>query len=613
MSEQLLPYYDRELTWVRKSARDFAEAHPKMASRLRLGGDGRSEDPHVERLIEAFAFSCARIRHKLDDGFPEITDAMLGVLYPHYQAPVPSMAIVQLGLDRGQGDLVAGQPVPRGSTVETEPIDGDPCRFRTCYDVNVLPLEVTRAALGSIPFNPPEAARRARATAMLRIGVRGYAPSIPLAKYRMPSLRFYLEGQAQHTQLLYELLFNNTAEVCLARPDGKSEPVMLGSSALRPVGFEQDEAVLPAPSRSFPGYRLLSEYFCFPAKFLFVEVTGLDAERLGGFEGEMEIQVFLTASSPRLEQNVEAGTFRLGCTPVVNLFEQRAEPIALNHTGYEYRIVPDARRPMAMEVFSVESVTATSPRNEHVHFAPFYSHQHGAEASERTAFWYATRRPAGRTGRRVDPGTDVFLSLVDMGFSPAAPPDWTLDVRTVCLNRDLPQRLPFGGGQPRLTLQGGGPVTQVGCLTQPTATLRPALKQGALWRIISHLTLNYLSLVDGDEGGDALKEILTLYDLHDSPETQSRIGSITAIEARRAVFRAGADMAGGFCRGLEVTVQFNRERFSDHGLFLFASVLERFLALYCTINSFTQMVATTEQRTGEFHRWPPRAGEQPLL
>ena len=613
MSEPLLPYYDRELTWVRKSAQDFAEAHPKMASRLRLGGDGRSEDPHVERLIEAFAFSSARIRHKLDDGFPEITDAMLGVLYPHYQAPVPSMAIVQLGLDRGQGDLVAGQQVPRGSMIETEPIEGDACRFRTCYDVNVLPLSVVSASLGAMPFTPPEAARRARAAAVLRIALRGYAPSIPLAKYQMPAIRFYLDGQVQHTQLLYELLFNNTVEVALARPDGKGGAVTLGPGALRPVGFDQHEAVLPAPARSFPGYRLLSEYFCFPAKFLFFELTGLEPRLLADFGGEVELQVFLTASNPQLEQNIEARTFRLGCTPVVNLFRQRAEPIALNQMQWEYRIVPDARRPMAMEVYSVDSVVATSPRGEQVSFAPFYSHQHAAELSDRTAFWYATRRPAGRTGRRIDPGTDVHLSLVDLGFSPAAPADWTLDVHTTCLSRDLPQRLPFGGGQPHLSLHGGGAVTQVQCLTQPTATLRPPLKQGALWRIMSHLTLNYLSLVDADEGGEAIREILSLYDLHDSPETQARIGSIRSIRARRAVFRAGGDMPGGFCRGLEVTVQFDRDRFSDNGLFLFASVLERFLALYCTINSFTQMVATTEQRAGEFHRWPPRAGEQPLL
>ncbi len=613
MSEQLLPYYDRELTWIRKSAQDFAEAHPKMAGRLRLGGDGRSEDPHVERLIEAFAFSCARIRHKLEDGFPEITDAMLGVLYPHYQAPVPSMAIVQLGLDRGQGDLVAGQQVPRGSMIETEPIEGNACRFRTCYDVNVLPLSVVSASLGAMPFTPPEAARRARASAVLRIALRGYAPSIPLAKYHMPTLRFYLDGQAQHTQLLYELLFNNAVEVALARPDGKGEAVTLGPGALRPVGFDLDEAVLPAPARSFPGYRLLSEYFCFPAKFLFFELTGLEPGLLADFGGEVELQVFLTASNPQLEQNIEARTFRLGCTPVVNLFRQRAEPIALNQMQWEYRIVPDARRPMAMEVYSVDSVAATSPRGEQVPFAPFYSHQHAAELSDRTAFWYATRRPAGRTGRRIDPGTDVYLSLVDLGFSPAAPADWTLDVHTTCLSRDLPQRLPFGGGQPLLSLHGGGPVTQVQCLTQPTATLRPPLKQGALWRIISHLTLNYLSLVDADEGGEAIREILSLYDLHDSPQTQARIGSISAVRARRAVFRAGGDMPGGFCRGLAVTVQFDRDRFSDNGLFLFATVLERFLALYCTINSFTQMVATTEQRAGEFHRWPPRAGEQPLL
>lgn len=611
MSDELLSYYNRELTFVRQLGAEFAEAHPKIAGRLLLDPQG-TEDPHVERLIEAFAYLNARIRRKLDDEFPEIAEAMLGVLYPHYLLPIPSMAIVQFVLDRGQAELVAGHTIPPESMLEAESPDGEPCRFRTCYPVTLWPIQVVSASLSGRPFVAPAIGRAAEAAAVLRLQLQCFSKEVAFRQLAARSLRFYLHGQSQHVYALYELIFNSTLSVAVADGPRDPEPVLLSPENIRPVGFERDEGMLPYPARSFLGYRLLTEYFAFPQKFLFFELTGL-GPKVFKPSNILEVFLYLNRTTVDLEQNVSGEMFRLGCTPVVNLYRQRAEPIALSHTEPEYRVVPDARLPLAREVYSIERVVATSPDHQEVEFQPFYSFKHAAARQPQKTFWHAVRRSSAEGGAKGDQGTDVYLWLVDLGFSPSVPAEWTLDVETICLDRDRPRRLPFGEGQPVLRLAGGGPLARIECLTRPTATLRPALRHGVLWRLISHLSLNHLSLADSQEGADALREILKLYDFIDSAETRAMIEGILSVQARRVVGRASGERQAAFCRGLEVTIHFDEDRFIGSGVFLLACVLERFLGLYCSINSFSRLVATTTKREGELRRWPPRAGETVLL
>jgi type VI secretion system protein ImpG len=612
MSDELLPYYNRELSYIRRLAAQFAQAHPKIAGRLRLGPDS-SEDPHVERMIEAFAFLNARVRHKLDDEFPEITEALLGVLYPHYQAPVPSMAIVQLELDPGQNQLTAGFTLPRDATIETELIDGEPCRFRTCYPVTLWPIDVQAVSLHQAPFRAPTTPHSTGAASVLSLSLACRDTEVLFSALTMGSLRFFLKGQAQHVYRLYELIFNNTLEVALADSADDEAPILLERDCIKPVGFARDEGMLPYTARSFLGYRLLTEYFAFPLKYLFFDLA-LSPALLSRIGNRLEIFFYLDQSAPDLENNVSTDTFRLGCSPMVNLYRQRADPIALTDTDYEYRVVPDERHPLANEIYSIDRVTASSPDGEQVEYRPFFSILHGAEDRTGPAYWHAMRRPGENKEKPGDHGTEVYLSLVDLDLLPVGHADWTLDVETTCLSRDLPHRLPFGGDQPRLQLsEGGALVSRVVCLTAPTRTLRPAMRRGALWRLISHLSLNHLSLVDDGDKAQALREVLKLYDFADSPETRKMIEGVLHIHHRRVVGRVRGDHSGAFCRGVEVTVQFDEERFSGSGLFLFATVLERFLSLYCSINSFTKFIATSKGREGELRRWPPRMGEKILV
>ncbi|MBV9928141.1 MAG: type VI secretion system baseplate subunit TssF [Acidobacteria bacterium] len=618
MRDELYGYYERELTFLRQMGAEFAQKYPKVAGRLQLEPN-ECDDPHVERLIEAVAFLAGRVHLKVDDEFPEVTESLLNVLYPHYLAPIPSMAIAQFMLNPVDGAVTGGHTVERGTQLHSPLVEnkGNRCRFRTCYPVDLWPLAVTSASLESLA---PADAHGKWAEAVVKIGVRSLGG--PLSELKrgaeeqkrpIDRLRFYLNGESQLVYPLYELLFNNLVRVELRPADATDESPAPVPGGLRAVGFEPDEGLLPYTPRSFAGYRLLTEYFAFPDKFLFFDVTGLDEAGRAGFGDRFEIALFLRNVSRIHSSSVKADTFQLGCTPIVNLFSKDAEPIQLNHQQHEYRVVPDAHHQTTTEVYSIESVVAIAPGLEKSReFHPFYSLRHAYARDQEQAFWYATRRPSQR---EHDPGTEVYLSLVDLKFDVRAPASEVITVRTLCTNRDLPGEVDIEGPKGVLDIEGAGPVSRLRFLKGPTGTLRPPPRRGAHWRLISHLSLNHLSIVGGDGRGapDALQEILLLYDFMDSAATRRQIAGIEKVTSRRVVRQTGSRIGTGFVRGVETTVEFDEDQYRGGGVFLLAAVLERFLGLYVSLNSFSQLVAKTRQREGYLKQWPPRAGEQTLL
>lgn len=611
MSDELLPYYNEELAYIRQMGAGFALRHPAVAAQLRVGPNG-SDDPHVARLLQGFAYLTARVRRKIDDQFPELTDAMLSVLYPHYLAPVPSMMIAQMSLGQDQAGLAAGYAVPRGTGVDTDAIEGEPCRFRTCYDLKLFPLSVVGATLGRSQVQSSKVNIPTGTQGVLRLRLESFGDDAPVSKLDFNTLRFHISGQPEESRLLYELLFNHLIDVQACAGAHNSPGLPIGVEDVTPAGFEDDEAILPYPAQSFPGYRLLSEYFSLPEKFLFFDVK-IDASVRAAMGRKMDLYFFLNRAATEIENSVTAGTFRLGCTPLVNLFSQATEPVDLTHRQLEYRVVPDAHRPKAMEVYSVDRVASTDSRAQVTEYAPFFSIRHGVAQQEQKTFWHGSRRPAEPADGSVDEGTEVYLSFTDLGFNAQSPADTSIDVQTTCLNRDLPSQLPFGPGQPAMSLRDGGLVSKIECLTPPSRTYRQPTNRAAMWRVVSHLTLNHLSITGGADGARALREILSLYARGDRPDTDAKLQSILSTSSRRIVARAGGQAPGAFVRGVEVTIHFDESKFSDRGLFLFASVLDRFLGAYCSINSFTQLVATSQQRNGEVRRWPRRAAEQTLL
>jgi type VI secretion system protein ImpG len=606
MSDPLLPYYNRELTALRRLGAAFAEAHPKIAGRLRLAPDS-VDDPHVERLLEGVAFLGARVQHRLDDEFPELTDALLGVLYPHYLAPFPSCAMMQFHCP---ADRDGPAQLPAGLALDAEPVRGDRCRFRTAWPQTLWPIEIETVKLSALPLaSVPPNPLAPRAVSALRIGLRCLGQGATFAGLGLDRLRCFLRGPHSVSLPLLELLGAHVLSVAYADGAADPAPAILPPSAVAPVGFAPQEALLPWPARSFSGFRLLSEYFAFPDKFLFVDFTGIDRKTLLRAGDRLEIVVYLDRHQPELERLVGVDSLALGCVPVVNLFPQHCEPIPLSHAEIEYRVVPDARRPSALEVWQVEAVHEARADGGSRPWQPFYRlAQADGEVVEATASYQAVRRSSSIGG------SETFVAPYDAEFDLEDPTDRVLSVDALCFNRDLPAELPFGNGHPAFTLtEGHAAIARLRCLTAPTPTLRPALRDARFWRLVSHLSLSHLSVTDGAHGAQALREVLRLYDLHDTAESRSVIDGLIAVTAKPGVARVPGARAGAFCRGLDVTLEFDARVWQGSGLYLLASVLDRFLALHATVNSFVRTSAVLRGRSGAAASWPARSGTRTLL
>ena len=611
MADELLPYYEKELAFIRQLGSEFAEEHPKIAGRLGINSD-TIEDPHVSRLIESFAYLNARIQHKLDDDFPELSDALLNVLFPHYQRPFPSTTIVQFIGDEEQLDST--YHLAKNTLLETEQFQGENCRFSTIYPTELLPVKLIEAGLIGRPFSTPGSSDVKGAGGVLRLSLQTYTEEISFGELQPKKLRFYLKGQPQHINPLYQMLLSDCHNIVMSLGDGDSSPCFLGKNAIRPVGFGIDEGLLPYPESSFLGYRLLTEYFVFPDKFMFIDIIGLAGNIPLDAGNQLDLYIYLGSSDVELEHNISEETFMLGCTPAINLFEHRSDPIKLDHTQLEYQVIPDARRPLGYEVYSVDKVTATSATGEEEDYLPFYGLTHKYQDSSSYSYWFANRRSSKMSAYHRDDGSDVFLSLVDLDFNPNIPQDRTLIIESTCSNRNLPEKLPFSSTQPKLQgVDCAPPVERIRCVTQPSTVVRPAMRNHARWRLISHLNLNHLSLTGRDDATGALQEILRLYDFKESSVTRGLIESILSVQARPISAPLNIDGHATMCRGMEVEITLDDSQLTGSSAYLFASVLEHFFALYCSINSFTRVLVKLKSKEGYLKKCPPRAGEKILL
>jgi len=606
LADRLLPYYNQELIAIRRLAAEFADAHPKIAGRLRLSPDA-VDDPHVARLLDGVAFLSARAQARLDDEFPELTDTLLNVLYPHYLAPFPSCAIVQM---TPKPDVQIGVEIPAGFVLDTESVRGQSCRYRTASKIKLWPLKVESARLMGLPFTAPVNPLATGAVAVLRLVLTTLNPEAKIATLGLDSLRLFLRGNQVTALPMFEALAGHALSVAVTDGGADTNPVLLPKTSIQSVGFAPEDALLPWPARSFAGFRLLSEYFAFPQKFMSLDITGLDAKSMLASGNRLEIFVYLARSSAELERNVGAETFALGCAPMVNLFPHRCEPINMDHAATEYRVLPDARRSGVMEVWSVTQVREIRADTTSRLWRPFYRLARADGDEGDGGFYTEMRRHAGAAVG----GTDMFLAPYDPQFDPRAKADSILSVEALCLNRDLPSELPFGGGHPRLSAPApNAAIAQISCLTPPTPTLRPELRARGAWRLISHLSLGHLSVTGGPAGAVALREVLRLYDLRDTAETRAACEALLAINATPGTARVPGSRLGAYCRGLDVELEFEPRAFASAGLYSLSAVLERFLALHASVNSFVRTTVKLRGRTDPEARFPARSGTRALL
>jgi type VI secretion system protein ImpG len=597
--DESLRYYLDELAYLRRMGQEFARLYPKIAARLEIA-NGLSTDPHVERLIESFAFLTSRLERRLDLELPEISATLLGVLFPNLVNPVPPLSIARFEVDPAQGKMTTGRTIPRHTRLFSQTRDGHVCRFRTAYPVELWPLAVTAVDLQ--PRSAHSALdRRHDVAAVLR--VRLEARGTTLAELPLRRLRFHIHGEATLAGALYDLFGHALAGVALVQGNGAA-PVFLPPDALTLAGFGEDEDVIPGSPASHPGYRLLQEYVQFPAKFHFFDVTGLERARQGS---SLDL-LFLFRQSPSARLPVEHDTILLGCTPVQNLFYRTTEPIRVDQRRVEYRLVGDLRREAITEIHSIQAVSQSSDAAKTTaEIQPFFSFRHAPGDAPHTVFWHARR---ASTGRADLAGSDMWIGFVDLEFRPASPPAQVVYAHTLCTNRELAVQLPAGA---LLQIEEAAPITRITCLARPTDTAYPAFGGATLWKLVSALSLNHLSLANGETSLDALKEILRLYNLSGSPFIDRQIAGISEMHAQPMAGRIGSEAWRGFCRGTQVTLVFDETQYVGGSAVLFASVLHHFFSLHAGVNSFTRVVMKSLQREQEWKRWAPLAGAQQVL
>lgn len=626
MDPRLLRHYNLELQHLREMGAEFAQQFPKVAARLGMSGL-EVADPYVERLLEGFAFLTARVQLKLDAEFPRFTQTLLEIVYPQYLAPTPSMVVAQLLPDAEDPAVATGtRVVPRGATMQGTTVGDErtSCEFRTAHDVTLWPIEIAAASYFSfapdLPLNSLPMTERVKGGVRLKLRTRN---GMRFSQLPLNRLTFYLTGAEGVAHRLYELCVGNVVGM-LAIPGGPANASsdFVRPSHLRAVGFDDREALLPVSLRSFQGYRLLQEYFAFPQRYRFFEVTGLAPAVRRARGSEIELVLLFGRGEAMYESIVDASNFALFCTPAVNILTKRADRIHVSHNAHEFHVVPDRTRPMDFEVYEITDVIGHAAGGDsQQRFLPLYSASVGDADSGHAAYFTVRREPrrASSTQRRRGPrssyvGTEVFLSLVDPKDAPFAGDLRQLTVHTTCTNRDLVLMMPVGSGATDFTLDIPAPVKRIRAISGPSRPLAPLAEGAVAWRAISHLALNYFSLADtaGGEGAAALRDSLELYASSGDPALRRQIEGVRTVDVRPLVRRLHGPGPLVFGRGLEITLGVDELAFEGANAFLLASVLHRFFTRHVSINSFVETVLRSEAG-GEISRWVPQWGARPTL
>ena len=583
-------YYQRELTALRQLGSRFAERNPALAPFL--GQAGR--DPDVERLLEGFAFLTGRLRQKLDDELPELSHSLMHLLWPNYMRPLPAFSLLQFDPLKQAGPALR---VPRDTGVASLPIKGVSCQFRTCYATDLLPLQLT-GLTHSVTGDG----------ALLSLQLDMTCPG-HLGELDVSQLRLHLAGERYISQTLYLGLLRHVDHVTVLAKDELGEQLgvfTLPPDCLQPVGFAEDQALIPYPLNTFRGYRYLQEYFAFQDKFLFVDLSGLDVIHSLAPETlkqtrRLELRFLIRQhSAQRLRPTRD--NVKLYCTPVVNLFTHDAMPIRLDGKQDEYLLMPSRLDSAHCAVFSVDHVSGwRSGGLGEQSYVPFESFEHDPsfDVSQAHAHYSIRQRSS-----QVHDGLDTFLSV---GVRQPEHSE-TLSVEMTCTNQNLARGLAPGA----ICLPGEDMPEGLAFrnITRVTSSYAPPINRDFLWKLISNMSLNYLSLANVD----ALKVILETYDLPRYYDEQAERVSKNLLNGLTSIRHEHVDRLhrGLPLRGVRTELTIDPQGYIGEGdVFVFASVLNEFFALYASLNSYHELRVTSTQ--GDRYQWTPRMGLQPLL
>lgn len=573
-------YFQEELANLKELGAEFAKAHPSLAPML----SGPTADPDVERLLEGVAFLTALLRQKLDDDFPELINEVMQVIWPHYLKPIPATTLIAFS---PKPILKQSVIIPAGVQVASVPIESTSCIFRTAYEVEIHPLQILDVSFSQPAGRPP--------TIKILLELNG----LKLSAWQPQKLRFFISGEYAGSADLYLLLRQYLRQITL-RPLEKGNICQLTPNSLQPVGFSPSESLIPYPAHSFPGYRILQEYFICPEKFLFLDLLGWERWQGRGEGTKFEINLEL-GELPFLPPRLKKENFSLFVTPAVNIFPYEADPISLDHRRTHYLIKPTGFHPEHYQIYSVEKVTGfvQGTAEERV-YAPF--ELFNPDPQSRPAYHVSIKQSP------INNSLDFYLSVA---YPPGTelPAAETLSIQLLCTNGSLPENLRVGDiSRPTNNTP---EYVEFRNISPPTPSISPPVGTNLLWRLLSHLSLNYLSLA-------RVENLRALLDLYLFPETRERattlankrrlagIQSVEAIPSDRLV-------SGILMRGQEIKMKIRQDHFASPGdLFLFGCILDYFLGGYASLNTYTRLTIQ-EILKGDLYQWPARMGDRPLI
>ena len=577
MDDLTLRYYDAEMRYLRDAAKEFAQTHPDRAAMLDLDKAG-TPDPYVERLFEGFAFSMGRLREKIDDDLPELTEGLVSMLWPHYLRTIPSMSVVAFTPELQA--MKMAERVPAGLEVYSQPVGPKKtvCRYRTTRDMMLNPLSVSGVTMTTEPDG--------RSLLRLRLACSGQAD---WTQADLRRLSFYLAAEAPVSSHLHLMLTRRQAAVYL-RLAGQGERIRL-DAWFSPGGFGDDDGLWPKGDTVFSGYQLLLEYFTFREKFMFVHLNGLEDITPPPGTAYLDIEVVFSQQWPS-DLPLSDDDIRLHCVPVINLFTLEADPLTITGLECEYLLRPRRLQDGHTEIYSVDAVTG-SGRTGDAQYVPFSSFRHkgGMMRREAPPRYFHTRVRRGVSGLH-----DTWLILG--GYQ------WEDDRR---FEREAISLLITGtnGQLPRRALQSTlldrceqviqTPVS-VRNLCKPTLPVYPPAEDRFHWRVLSHLGSGFLNMMSSAE---VLRGTLALYNWQEDELNSRRLDAIQRVQHHR--IQRFED--GFLLRGLDIEVALDSSGFTGEGdLHLFGELLNRFFALYTDMNQFNQLTLIV-QPEGKCIRW----------
>ncbi len=604
----LLPYYEREIALLRHSVREFAIRHPKIATRFGIA-DGQTDDMHVERMLQSFALLGAQIGEALDDEYPEFTEALVETVCPDYLRPFPACSIAQFDAASLFSQLTEGVTIERGTTLESR-IGAN--RFRTAYDVALAPVSIVDARFRPASAAPSAAQMPPSSAGIVSITFDALTAQPVLTALRARSLRVHLHGDAPLVAALADTLAMRTPAAFIELDgDGRWKP--LSKVPLAPVGFADEDALLD-PGCSASPFRLLMEYFAFPAKFDFVDIDVARIARAAGPCRRLSLHLPVVDVAPdsqhaRALDTLAASNLRLFCTPIVNLFSQDAMPISLRDAATAYPVTPQALKSNGIEVRSIDAVRIAreGEQGASVDVTPYRSLLHGQRGRKEPVHWVAAR---DRFAHGAQPAAPAALALVDADGAPVRPRADQLNVELTCTNGDYPQTLPIGDAEGDLLNEKDNLPGRIALLRRPTPARRFARDHGALWRMIAAMTPHALLLQPSGLG--ALKALLVQYATRSSGAVP-QIDAIANLDHKAAVRWMAVKPMPTFVRGIEIALTLNEAAFVTSSLKAFVDVMDSFFALHAPPNGFIQLVVYSRDTGRELHRCEPRSAIAQLV